>query len=163
MLVTELLFFYDDHISQLDFPRILTHEVGHIVLGHLNNVDDIYAKERDSDCFAEELLAYVPKRIFPTIGIVAVIMIFVGVLGYFSADKSNDNDIFFESNTYDEISISSTTSIDGNPNVVYITKFGNKYHITGCQYINSKDDLIEISIKEAEKAGYKPCEVCFGK
>lgn len=44
-----IIIFYDDSIPRLDCTHILAHEIGHIVLGHLNDVDDIYTKERDCD------------------------------------------------------------------------------------------------------------------
>lgn len=43
---------------------------------------------------------------------------------------------------------------------VYITKFGEKYHRAGCQYINGKDNIIELPVDKAIKIGYEKCEVC---
>lgn len=51
-----------------------------------------------------------------------------------------------------DISVGSEAIINGINDIVYITKYGGKYHIAGCRYINGKDDLIEISIEEAEKS-----------
>lgn len=45
--------------------------------------------------------------------------------------------------------------------IVYVTPSGEKYHISGCRYIKDKD-TVEITIKDAETAGYGPCSVCLG-
>ena len=44
---------------------------------------------------------------------------------------------------------------------VYVTRTGEKYHVDGCRYIKGKDDLKDMSVEEAEKAGYEPCSVCI--
>ena len=44
---------------------------------------------------------------------------------------------------------------------VYVTRTGEKYHVEGCQYIEGKDDLRDMSAEEAEQAGYEPCSVCI--
>lgn len=44
---------------------------------------------------------------------------------------------------------------------VYVTRTGEKYHVDGCRYIKGKDDLKDMSVDEAEKAGYEPCSVCI--
>lgn len=73
------IIFYSDNISQLDFPCILAHEIGHIVLEHLSDIDDIYAKERDCNCFAEELLNYTPLKFGVWAGaVIALSIIIVG-------------------------------------------------------------------------------------
>lgn len=43
---------------------------------------------------------------------------------------------------------------------VYITANGKKYHVLGCYYIEGKHNLIELSVEDAEKAGYEPCKYC---
>ncbi len=51
---------------------------------------------------------------------------------------------------------------DGNNDykdeIVYITKTGMKYHYAGCQYLAKSK--IPIKLREAERRGYKPCEIC---
>lgn len=44
---------------------------------------------------------------------------------------------------------------------VYVTRTGEKYHVEGCRYIDGKDDLRNMTIEEAEQAGYEPCSVCI--
>ena len=44
---------------------------------------------------------------------------------------------------------------------VYVTRTGEKYHVEGCQYIEGKDNLRDMTAEEAEQAGYEPCSVCI--
>jgi uncharacterized protein YceK len=47
-----------------------------------------------------------------------------------------------------------TTQMD----IVYITKFGKRYHRAGCRYLQQSN--IPISRSDAIARGYAPCEVC---
>ena len=161
-----IIIFYDDNISQLDFPHVLAHEIGHIVLRHLDDTDDIYSKERDCNCFANELLGYVPNHkvgIFCGVGIVVAIIVSMSILLF---DRNYGN----TSNSPIDTGLNITISIDENilsehiiteATPVYITQYGEKFHLEGCRYIENKDNLIKVSIAEAIKAGYKHCEICF--
>ena len=42
--------------------------------------------------------------------------------------------------------------------IVYVTKTGTKYHKDGCSSLRSSK--IEITLGEAVKKGYEPCQVC---
>lgn len=44
---------------------------------------------------------------------------------------------------------------------VYITRTGEKYHKPDCYHIAGKTGLIELTITEAEQAGYEPCKDCY--
>lgn len=41
---------------------------------------------------------------------------------------------------------------------VYVTKSGEKYHLTTCQYL--KSSKIAIELEKALDLGYSPCKVC---
>lgn len=43
---------------------------------------------------------------------------------------------------------------------VYITPSGKKYHLADCQYLKGKDNLQEMTIDEAIKENFSPCNVC---
>lgn len=47
-----------------------------------------------------------------------------------------------------------------NTQNVFVTKAGDKYHDKNCKHIINKDNLIHMSISEAEAAGYEPCSDC---
>ncbi len=44
-----------------------------------------------------------------------------------------------------------------------LTRTGDKYHLPSCYYVRDKNDLVEITLEEAEKGGYEPCKVCIGE
>lgn len=46
-----------------------------------------------------------------------------------------------------------------NENVFYITPSGHKYHHSWCSTIKNSV-LIDVTVEEAEKAGYEPCKTC---
>lgn len=165
----KIVIIYDDNISQLDFPYILAHEIGHIVLGHLDsidNTDDIYTKERDCNCFANELLGYIPNHkigIVCGIGAITTLILTIIVVLF-------NNTYSITQNPPLDTSLNITISIDENvlsehiiteSTPVYITQYGEKFHLEGCRYIENKDNLIKVSIAEAVKAGYEHCEICF--
>ncbi len=43
---------------------------------------------------------------------------------------------------------------------VVVTKTGKKYHLSGCRHIANKENLMHMTVEEAETAGYEPCEDC---
>lgn len=102
-----IVIFYDDNISQLDFPHILGHEIGHIVLGHLDSSKDIYSKERDCEIFSKELLNFssryfvVPAIVYSMIGICILVAIVVGLV---KSKNSNEIIIHSSNNSYDSSS-----------------------------------------------------------
>lgn len=158
-----IVIFYDDNISQLDFPHIIAHEIGHIFLGHLNDTEDIYSKERDCECFAEELLSYTPHdKIGIWGGAVAALITLILGITYFIPKYTQTEDVLIETiSSTTSNSVSETAYNQDIGDIVYVTKYGKKYHLAGCRYIKDKNDLLEISIEEAEHAGYEPCKVCF--
>ena len=160
-----IVILYNSEISQLDLPYVLAHEIGHIVLGHLNDVDDIgdvYAKERDCGYFADELLKYNPDRFIRKIGIFSgitavLIALGVGIFTFFGEKSDNSSQ-----NSETDFNVVTETEIQDTIEV-YVTKYGKRFHLAGCRYIKHRNDLLEISVEEAEIAGYEPCEICFGK
>lgn len=165
----KIVILYDDNISQLDFPYILAHEIGHIVLGHLdntNNTDDIYTKERDCNCFANELLGYIPNHkisIVCGVGAITTIILTIIIVLFNNnysitqnppLDTSLNIIISIDESVLSEHIITESTS-------VYITQYSEKFHLEGCRYIKNKDNLIKVSIAETVKAGYEHCEICF--
>lgn len=164
----KIIILYDDEISQLDFPYILAHEIGHIVLGHLNNTDntdDIYTKERDCNCFANELLGYIPNHkiaIACGIGVITSLILTIIVVLFnnnYSITQNPPLDTSFNITISIDESVLSEHITETTP--VYITQYGEKFHLEGCRYIENKDNLIKVSIAEAVKAGYEHCEICF--
>lgn len=145
-----MVIFYDENISQLDFPHVLAHEIGHIVLGHLDNTNDIYAKERDCECFADELLSYIPfqaSALLSWIGVIFILVI-IGVVLYVAKSENENSIVVSESSEYDNIV---SHESDYTNTIVCITEYGTKYHLEGCQYIKGKDNYLEVTIEQAKK------------
>ena len=53
----------------------------------------------------------------------------------------------------------SSASSDTQSVTVYITRTGEKYHRSGCQYLSQSK--IAISLSDARARGYTPCSRCF--
>ena len=51
------------------------------------------------------------------------------------------------------------TALQSNK-TVKVTKFGKKYHLPNCRYVDNKSTTIEMDIKKAQELGYEPCAVC---
>jgi biopolymer transport protein ExbD len=47
---------------------------------------------------------------------------------------------------------------DQQPQTVYVTRTGKKYHRDGCRYLAASK--IAISLKDAKAKGYTACKVC---
>lgn len=60
--------------------------------------------------------------------------------------------------TSSSASSASKTSSTTNPQTVYVTKTGKKYHNDGCSSL--KKSKIAMSLSEAEAEGYTPCKNC---
>lgn len=53
------------------------------------------------------------------------------------------------------------TSDTAPAGTVWTTPYGEKYHETGCRYVNGRNDLTYFySAEDAINAGYAPCSVC---
>ncbi|MCD8158607.1 MAG: MBL fold metallo-hydrolase, partial [Clostridiales bacterium] len=62
--------------------------------------------------------------------------------------------------TIDSLKSAANTSseIDSNSPIVYVTKTGSKYHRAGCSYLD--DSAYEITLSDAENMGLTPCSRC---
>lgn len=68
-----------------------------------------------------------------------------------------------EAEPYEPIAGTDTylTTDNAPPGTVWITPHGEKYHESGCQYINGRHDLLYYdTAEEAELDGYTPCSEC---
>lgn len=66
------------------------------------------------------------------------------------------------SNSSEVATIESTDgSVQPEEITVYVTAKGKKYHKPDCYHIAGKNNTLELTIEEAEQAGYEPCKDCF--
>ncbi len=63
--------------------------------------------------------------------------------------------------TTTEITTETTVAIIPSQETVYVTTYGKKYHKLNCQYIAGKNNLLKISLTQAQNSGYEPCKICF--
>ena len=66
-----------------------------------------------------------------------------------------ENDFSGEAADSEEETVSSSGT-----DTVYCTASGGSYHYAGCSYIEGKNNLKEMTIREAESAGLEPCSKC---
>lgn len=63
--------------------------------------------------------------------------------------------------TKNNVSSNNTDALNESPpsdSIVYMTDYGNKYHVAGCKYL--KKSAIAISKSEAKQRGLSPCSQC---
>lgn len=135
------IIFYDNELNQKETQFIVAHELGHYLLGHSEKNWNKAKYEREANIFAHECM----KLMYPEsphtrkqqhmkiVKIVASVAIILAM--GFSA--------FYIANGY---------------KTVYITRTGDKYHKETCGHLS--DTKIEMTLREAQKAGYEPCSMC---
>lgn len=121
----------------------LLHEVGHIMLGHLdyrdNIIIDTVEKEEEANLFARYALTHTPGKNRTrrrTIIAAVVILLFIA---YYQTDKQKQR------------------------TPAYFVEGGTSYHRQVCTYTAGNDRITETTIKDAEQLGLQPCPVCQPK
>lgn len=88
------------------------------------------------------------KAIIAAVGALVLVLACLGIISHRSRPE--------------EVTISRTeTTFSEQETAVYITRTGEKYHKPNCYHIAGKTGLIELTIAEAEQAGYEPCKDCL--
>lgn len=129
--------FIDSTISAENKLCSLAHELGHIVLKHMDidkNVADERLHEMQAEFFAYTVLKYQPYKY--KYALFAVIL---------SATLIGIGAVSYQSNTF-------------SADMVYITPTGNKYHAENC--IHVKDKNCTVTTKMQASKNYLPCTVC---
>lgn len=129
----------------------LLHEVGHILLGHLDSgkLQNKTQNEIDANEFVKTVLyptktdkffGSSKKQIWVSLAVI-VVLIFVAafMIPYAILDDQ-----------------AQPTSSENESEIVYVTPSGDKYHTANCRYA---EDAIPISISKA-KEHYAPCSYC---
>lgn len=150
----------------------ICHEIGHIVLRH-DLKRNIPIQEWEADVFAEEMISPTcsraqtdlqeslckqlgirPHKVSLTaLLILCIVILSLSLIGSIMIQFSqNSNSDYIRSAASHDISTDQT---------VYITVTGEKYHLAGCHYISNKGDLAEMTVAEAEQAGYDACKHCI--
>lgn len=136
--------------------RMLLHELAHIYLHHLDAAT-IPAESDEAeanmlvDCILEDV--YKPRK--PSAVSIVLLVISISVLTlslHIQSDRQNAIETI--SGTY-----ISSSQVQQSENV-FVTKTGRKYHRSDCFHIKDSE-TVELTISEAEAAGYEPCKDCF--
>lgn len=139
---------------------LLLHELSHIYLGHLEKSTMPAASD---EAEAELFVSYVSKKIFDKRIKITILNCVVCALTAIALIVSIHN--LQTQNSIIEIStttVNTETNADQNENseIVVVTKTGEKYHKPNCYHVIGSE-VIELTISEAQNAGYEPCKDCF--
>lgn len=145
-----IVFVHED-LSDAEKLVVLSHEAGHIYLGHMSSTPIIgrdVQEEHEANEFSHFLMnqgkldkanLWVRRHKAATILIVAILALLVTegiVLSKIQTEKSY----------YDEY---------------YITESGNKYHEKDCIFVKDKTNTHRMTIEEFESGEYEPCGICL--
>lgn len=135
-----------ENLSHQEQMILLTHELGHILCGHMTQTRITgpgtgVLEEQEANDFAARLMRYNQRRRPRHIALWAAaglaVLALVGAL-LLTAPK------------------------DGANETVYLTQFGQCYHKADCKFVAGKDSLTAVTVHQAEEGGYGPCSWCFG-
>ena len=161
----KLLFLHTD-LSDDDKCSLLIHELGHILDPNFFDSEIIYSKIKKEE-FANEFSFYLKNpgigfklklfimkkwRLLVSILLIAICSLFFLFMKNPTPEKPTEpvsNDV-----------TSDITHYELSEDKYYITSAGKKYHKEYCTIIKYKNNLTQVTLSEAIKAGFKPCLVC---
>ena len=140
--------FINNNLSAEDKLYSALHELGHIVLGHLQT--DITGRNKilmdiEADNFAYSVI-YRSRNSSVYILLSAVILSASVILGAYITTFGHKSEELYE-------------TVRKTLDTVYVTPSGKKYHRRDCYYVRDKKNITELTIDEATTA-YLPCSVC---
>lgn len=149
--------------NEADELMLLLHECGHIEHKHKTT-----SKHNEAEAWNfAYTVAELPSKIIKALALIilpaaltfalmqnqSTITIPTASPKYYQPDTLSDSAASQANNQITEDDVSDT---------VYITKYGEKFHIATCRYVRNKNNLISIPRSEAEKS-HSPCNVCISK
>lgn len=145
-----IVFVHED-LSDAEKLVVLSHEAGHIYLGHMSSTPVIgrdVQEEHEANEFSHFLMnqgkldkAYLWVRRHKAAAILTVGILALLVTGGIVLSK-----IHTEKSYYGEY---------------YITESGNKYHEKDCIFVKDKTNTHRMTIDEFESGEYEPCGICL--
>ena len=140
--------FINNDLHNRDKLYSLLHELGHIVLGHLNGDNIFYSDKRLIDAEAETFVYEVMKPHKNKTALIIIIICLSAVLSFMGG-------LYAGRSCAPAADVSSANLRTDN---VIITRTGKAFHRDGCISIKNKDCIL-IPRSEAEKI-YAPCGIC---
>ena len=140
--------FIRDNLSAEEKTYALAHELGHIVLGHLDKTDKGVEDEYEANEFAHYLLSpsvSMKNKNFLSLHKKLIIGLCIAVLIIAAAIPITSH-FANESKAYGEY---------------YITETGKKYHRKDCIFVKDKTNTHKLTKEEYESGEYEPCGTCL--
>lgn len=137
--------FLQENLSQHEQMILLSHELGHILCGHLNRAATTgpgsgILEEQEANDFSAQLMRYNetcrPRRTVTLIALCLVVLVLAAVVTVGAVHRENPT--------------------------VYLTESGQCYHKADCKYIVGKDNTTAVTLRQAKASGYDACTWCFG-
>ena len=137
--------FLQENLSQHEQMILLSHELGHILCGHLNRAATTgpgsgILEEQEANDFSARLMRYNetcrPRRTATLIALCLVVLVLAAVVAVGAVHRENPT--------------------------VYLTESGQCYHKADCKYIVGKDNTTAVTLRQAKASGYDACTWCFG-
>lgn len=165
---------YDGNIDYNDKIFSICHEMGHIVLHHSLGGEMSAVQECEADIFAEEMISPTCSRARTQLqedlckqlgirsqrNIVSIVILIACLVVLALSVTVSVLSLTSERTVSNEQSAISSSDTVANGSV-FVTQYGEKYHVDGCHYIADKDDLSEMAVEDAESKGYEPCKFCI--
>ncbi len=153
--------FISAKISNDIVAQLILHEIGHIVLGHLNDNEVVEfndQQENEANEFANEvrrIVASKPKQ--KRIATVTAVVLLAFLLSISTVIQSAHGE---SANTPMPVT-GTQISVFDTEMTVFVTKSGEKYHKKNCPHIKDRRTT-EVTLEEAEQLGYESCKSCIG-
>lgn len=158
--------FVDNTISELAAAEMMLHEIAHIYLGHLEKSQfPADSDEAEANMFVSEVKAIVygqHRKVYILSSIIVAMSVLILMMSLHIAYTTSLNiqqEMLPASNSEVVTSFNADVS-DTAAQSVFVTKNGTKYHKADCYHIKDSD-VIELTVSEAEAAGYEACKDCF--
>lgn len=142
------LLFVQDHLTAEEKLYVMGHELGHIILGHLQNGGRASVREEyEADEFMHYLLhpklgtsiwvSVLRHKLIAglIVGVAMAAALVGGILGYISVQSRYSGDL-------------------------YITPSGQKYHRANCSVIKNSAHSRRMTVEEYQSGDYEPCKLC---
>lgn len=140
-----------DALDEIEKKIVLTHELGHIVCGHLEQSGQVrhsVQEEYEANEFSHYFLnpGYALKTSIWLKNHKAVPVVVVVLCIVLAAVSIFGKNTYERSKYYGEY---------------YISENGEKYHVKDCSVIKDKTNIHRLTIEEYQTGGYTPCHLCL--